>query len=643
MWQASVGLGSSSPLVIGKNVYFTGWNANRDTVVCLDSDTGQEQWRQSYDSPKYGRHAVGDQSLYSGACSTPEYDSQTHVLYTLGVDGDLNAWDTRQKGRNLWSVNLYKRYGALRRPEVAKRKRTQRDYGYMSSPMLYQDQLLVEVGSKSGNLIAFDKRTGREVWRSENHDEAGHTGGPVPITVEGIPCVAVLTLRNLVITKIVGSSAGQTVATYPWTTDFANNIPTPAVSGDSVIITSAYNHFAMCRVKVTLKGATQVWENEYASGVCSPIIHAGRVYWAWRGVHCVDFATGKEIWAGGRVGSQGSCILTSDDRLIVYANKGDLSLVETPQRSPKKFTQLAAGRVLSRTDAWPHVVLANGRLICRDRNGSVRCIAVSSELAKKANITVTKTSPTSPNPAPIKPSAVSGKPARLVTLKGAWPGTRDGLVFAWDRAFSAGRIQTAIAGAPSLTLKPREKAAFASNGALKLDGGAFLLAGGERLLTSAIEKGGAFTIEAVLTSSQKRQSGPARIITFSRDGYQRNFSLAQEGERLVLRLRTTRTGTNGMKPETQFGRIPQNRRQHVVVSYSPGRLDCWINGKLALSSNRVQGDLSNWDSKHHLLLGDEWDGGTTRKWRGTIDRFSIYNRAMSNQEVQQRHTLSVSP
>jgi hypothetical protein len=81
----------------------------------------------------------------------------------------------------------------------------------------------------------------------------------------------------------------------------------------------------------------------------------------------------------------------------------------------------------------------------------------------------------------------------------------------------------------------------------------------------------------------------------------------------------------------------------VVVSYSPGRLDCWINGKLALSSNRVQGDLSNWDSKHHLLLGDEWDGGTTRKWRGTIDRFSIYNRAMSNQEVQQRHTLSVSP
>lgn len=236
----------------------------------------------------------------------------------------------------------------------------------------------MEVGGKTGNLVAFDTRTGRQLWESENLDEAAHTGGPVPITVEGVPCVAVLTLRNLVVTRIDGANAGRTVATYSWTTDFANNIATPAVSGDSVIITSAYNHYAMCRVKVTLKGATKDWENkEVASGVCSPLIHDGRVYWAWRGVHCLDFETGKELWSGGKVGSQGSCILTSDDRLIVYANKGALSLVETAQRSPKKYVQVATSTVLSKTDAWPHVVLADGRLVCRDRNGNVRCMAVS--------------------------------------------------------------------------------------------------------------------------------------------------------------------------------------------------------------------------------------------------------------------------
>lgn len=378
VWQASVGEGSSSPLVVDDRVYLTGWAKNRDTIVCLNADNGKEHWRQSYNSPRYGRHAIGDQKLYSGACSTPEYDSATGLLFTLGVDGDLTAWDTENKGRNVWSLNLYDKYEAKRRPEVAVRKKTRRDYGYMSSPLVSGNQLIVEVGGLTGNLVAFDTRTGRELWESENLDEAGHTGGPVPITVEGIPCVAVLTLRNVVVTRIDGSNAGRTVATYPWTTDFANNIATPAVSEDSVIITSAYNHYAMCRVKVTLQGATKVWENkEVASGVCSPLIHGGRIYWAWRGVHCLDFATGKELWSGGEVGSQGSCILTSDDRLVVYANKGSLSLVETAERSSKKYVQLAAENVLSKTDAWPHVVLANGRLICRDRNGSVRCMTLS--------------------------------------------------------------------------------------------------------------------------------------------------------------------------------------------------------------------------------------------------------------------------
>ncbi|MEO8498516.1 MAG: PQQ-binding-like beta-propeller repeat protein, partial [Planctomycetota bacterium] len=326
-----------------------------------------------------------DQGLYSGACSTPEYDSQSGLLFTLGVDGDLIAWDAGRTGQRVWSLNLYERYGAQQRPEVAVRKKTQRDYGYVSSPLVLDNQLIVEAGGKTGNLVAFDKQTGRELWTSENRDEAGHTGGPVPIRVEGASCVAVLTLRNLVVTRIDGANAGKTVAVYPWTTDFGNNIATPAVSGDSVIVTSAYNHYAMCRLKVTLQGATKVWENELASGVCSPIVHEDRVYWAWRGVHCVDFATGKELWSGGKVGAEGSCVLTGDDRLIVYANRGDLSLVETAKRSPRQYTQLAAETVLSKTEAWPHVVLANGRLLCRDRSGSVHCIAVSPDITAKAS------------------------------------------------------------------------------------------------------------------------------------------------------------------------------------------------------------------------------------------------------------------
>lgn len=379
LWRKSVGEGSSSPVVVGGRVYLTGWSKGQDRLVCFDLDSGNEIWRQTYTSPRYGRHAVGDQGLYSGACSTPEYDGETQWLFTLGVDGDLNAWDTVNQGKQVWSLNLYDRYGAPRRPEVAKRKKTRRDYGYVSSPLVIGDQLIVEVGSKSGNLVALDKRTGRELWQSENRDEAGHTGGPVPMTVQNVPCVAVLTLRNLVVTRIDRRHAGKTIAKYPWTTDFGNNIATVAVFGDSAIITSAYNHYAICRVQVTLAGAKPIWEAKgVASGVCSPLIHDGHVYWAWRGVHCVDFQSGKEVWSGGKVGSEGSCVLTADDRLIVYANRGDLTLVETARRSPKQYTQLAGHSVFSATEAWPHVVLADGKLICRDRSGSVCCLSVSS-------------------------------------------------------------------------------------------------------------------------------------------------------------------------------------------------------------------------------------------------------------------------
>lgn len=377
LWQKSVGEGSSSPIVIDNCVYLTGWSGGNDRLVCLELDSGVELWRRTYKSPRYGRHAVGDQGLFSGACSTPEYDAESRTLFTLGADGDLNAWDVSKNGKPLWSLNLYKRYGAQRRPEVAKRKKTRRDYGYVSSPLVVGNQLIVEVGSTTGNLVSLDKRTGRELWQSQSHDEAGHTGGPVPITVQNVPCVAVLTLRNLVVTRIDGDDAGKTIASYPWTTDFGNNIATAAVLGNSVVITSAYNHYAMCRLKVTLGGATKVWEKKFASGVCSPLIHDGHLYWAWRGVHCVDFQSGQERWVGGKVGSEGSCIVTADGRLIVYANKGDLMLVETARRSPGKYTELASKTVLSTTEAWPHVVLSNGRLICRDRNGTVCCYAVS--------------------------------------------------------------------------------------------------------------------------------------------------------------------------------------------------------------------------------------------------------------------------
>ena len=130
----------------------------------------------------------------------------------------------------------------------------------------------------------------------------------------------------------------------------------------------------MCRVDVSLAGAKKVWEVEHPSGVCSPVIHQGHVYWSWRQVHCLDFETGELKWqGGGNLDTPGSCIVTADDRLIVWAKEGTLLLAETAVRSPDKYTELARLDGVFGADAWPHVVLSGGRLFCKDRGGNIKC------------------------------------------------------------------------------------------------------------------------------------------------------------------------------------------------------------------------------------------------------------------------------
>jgi outer membrane protein assembly factor BamB len=374
LWEAKTESGSSAPIVAGGRLYTIGWQRepeSRDVVTCLDAESGKTLWTQSYASPEYGRRSEGDKGLYSGPSASPAIDAKTGLLYTLSTDGDLNCRDTNRKGQRVWGLNFYEQYDVKQRPLVGARRL--RDYGYTTSPLIYGDWLIAEVGDDEGNLFAFDKRTGKRVWVSQSKDPAGHTGGLVPLTVEGLPCVAVLTIRNLLVARLDKGHEGETLAEFPWETDFANSIATPAVQGSSIIVTSEYNQYSICRVDVSRAGAKQIWKQPYASGVCTPVIHKGHIYWCWRGLYCLSFETGNPLWRGGLFGDTASCLVTSDDRIIVWADRGELVLAETAVRSPKKYTALARSRGLFQSDVWPHIVMSDGRLFCKSRSGRLKC------------------------------------------------------------------------------------------------------------------------------------------------------------------------------------------------------------------------------------------------------------------------------
>lgn len=368
-WTAQVGAGGSSPIIAGGRVYTLGWMDGVEVVSCLDAATGQVRWRRSYEAPEYGRHHRGDEGQYRGPSSTPELDTETGLLYTLGIDGHLGCWDTRRDGQPVWGTNLYEEFGVGQRPDVGGGVR---DYGYTTAPLVYGEWLIVEVGADVGSLIAFDTRTGEVRWASEAADPAGHSGGLVPLEVEGVPCVAVMTLHRLLVVRLDAGHEGETAASLDWQTSYGNSIATPAAQGDSMVLTSGYSQSRTARVRVELGGAEVVWESSRFSKVCSPVVHKEHVYFAWQRLRCLDWETGEQRWEGGSFGNDASLVFTGDGRLVVFGNRR-LALCEAAGRSPDAYTELAARTGVGAAECWPHVALADGRIYCRDREGALIC------------------------------------------------------------------------------------------------------------------------------------------------------------------------------------------------------------------------------------------------------------------------------
>lgn len=647
VWQKSVGEGSTSPLIVGDALYAMGSVGGKDSLWCLDAATGDERWRVSYAAPRYGRNATGDQGLFGGITSTPEYDPATGWIYTLSADGDLNCWDTRSRGRKIWGGNLYDAFRMERRDKIG--RSGQRDYGYTTAPLVYNDWLLVEVGGNRGTVMALDKRTGRAVWGSDCKDKAGHTGGLALMTVEGVPCVAVHTLSNLLVVRLDPPNQGKTVALYPWQTEFANNVASPVALGSEVMITSGYNQAAICKLRITLRGAQVVWKQNLHSKICTPVIHKGKVYWVFQQPYCIDFATGRQLWTGPRrFGDAGSCILTGDERLIVWAKRGDLVLAETAERSPGAYKELARVDGMTRDDVWPHVVLCNGLLYVKDRRGNLQCLSVDGRgRSDSAGPAVARTdqdrrpaghsSPRSPGPGlSSTPALPPVKPIDLASLK-SWPGDGPGLVLAWRRGFGRDRIVSTVDKAANRwRLATRDNARLGESGELQTAGGAFVVGGAAKTLLEACRRTNQLSIEVVLSTANTEQFGPARIVSFSVDPYNRNFTLGQDRDQLVLRLRTPQTGENGMRPETKLCSIEAGRWKHVVVTYRDGQLVCYRNGREVSRTSAVRGDFSNW-TELHLLLGDEWEDH--RHWHGRIERVAVFNRVVSADEVKKRFML----
>jgi hypothetical protein len=78
------------------------------------------------------------------------------------------------------------------------------------------------------------------------------------------------------------------------------------------------------------------------------------------------------------------------------------------------------------------------------------------------------------------------------------------------------------------------------------------------------------TLQARVRPASTDASGPARIVSLSRDSQRRDFTLAQAGRDLVFRVRTPATGPNGAHPELRTVDGSLGMREHRVRSTFDG-------------------------------------------------------------------------
>jgi VanZ like family len=116
------------------------------------------------------------------------------------------------------------------------------------------------------------------------------------------------------------------------------------------------------------------------------------------------------------------------------------------------------------------------------------------------------------------------------------------------------------------------------------------------------------------------QSGPARILTMSRDAHMRNLTLAQEDDDLVLRLRTEDTDLNGLLAGAPFARLEDVFRRagwlSIDLQIRPRELTIALDGQPALIAALPSAVVRTWHPSFSIALGNEMP--CDRPWLGEI-------------------------
>ncbi|TDI82551.1 MAG: hypothetical protein E2O78_09540 [Caldithrix sp.] len=342
LWRAASGDGYSAMSVVEGRLYtIYGRNAD-ELVVCLDAGSGDELWRYRLDSKFTNQYGHGPRS-------TPTVDG--NIVYALGAQGKLVALNA-VKGARVWTHDLRKEYGA--KIPV---------WGVSTSPMVYRDLLLVDVGGRNGHgFVAFNKKDGKVVWKAATA-LPGYSA-PIAVEVNGVAQILNFTGNSLI---SVDPKTGRQFWRFLWETSYDINAATPVfVAPDKVMISSGSGHGAALLKMIPGAGTVrveEVWQSRIMRNkFSSSVLFGEHIYGFDEGtLKCFEVLSQEQKWSKRGFG-QGA-FLIADGQLILLSERGKLVLIEA---TPDEYRQRAEAQLL-RGRCWTVPTLSNGVLYIRNQ------------------------------------------------------------------------------------------------------------------------------------------------------------------------------------------------------------------------------------------------------------------------------------
>lgn len=368
IWCIKVGEGFASPVVASGKVFYFDNQDGKETLHALKGDNAEELWRAAVDD------TFQDEQGPPGPRCTPVVDGER--VYAQSGKGELQCLSTSD-GRRLWRVNFTNDFGAAFLGEDSKVPGAA-EHGYTAAPVIAGDCLIACPGGTNGaGVIAFTKRTGQIVWKSQN-DLAAYAA-PMVAILAGVTQAVCFTVEGLI---GLGLEDGKLLWRVPLKTSYGRNCATPIIVNDWVVAGSYRAGVIGVKVFADATGlkAERKWVNQAAAMNFSSPVAVGRHLYGLgpaKNLICVDIETGMTAW------SKEGYITTSADAahasflvmgndILVCTDGGELVLIAA---DPTQCRELGRVQVCGRN--WCNPAYAGGHLYVRDglrTTGNLSCL-----------------------------------------------------------------------------------------------------------------------------------------------------------------------------------------------------------------------------------------------------------------------------